>query len=257
MEKLISINNLSKENILHNISFNVFKNEKVAIVGPNGAGKSTLLKLLVGLSVPSNGKIIGNCKKAMVFQNNLLDKRLSVKQNLYIRLEKKNLIQAESLLNQFGITNLNTKYGNLSGGQKRIVNLVRSLATCPELLILDELSAGMDPKIRSSVWNFLYKLHHHSEMSIIYTTHILNELSYADTILFINKGKIRYYGNANKFTKKLPSYKLTVDNKHYYFESSETALNYINSNSLKRTPLEIRKVSYDDLFKYMEDQYDD
>lgn len=90
MEKLISINNLSKENILHNISFNVFKNEKVAIVGPNGAGKSTLLKLLVGLSVPSNGKIIGNCKKAMVFQNNLLDKRLSVKQNLYIRLEKKN-----------------------------------------------------------------------------------------------------------------------------------------------------------------------
>ncbi|MEO5286241.1 ABC transporter ATP-binding protein [Limosilactobacillus allomucosae] len=254
MRNIVSIENISKDEILHDISFELGLNEKLAIIGSNGVGKSTLLKLLVGILQPSKGKIKRTSDVAMVFQSNLLDKNLSIRQNLVTRLGKEKYENAKRFLGYLGIKESINNYGNLSGGQKRMVDLARALMISPDLLILDELSAGMDLHARKMSWNFLQNYIRNTHMSIIYTTHNLDELSYADKILFIKEGKVSFYGATNKFLQKLPSYKLIFGNEKRYFNSSKEAISYIFNKRLENESIEICKVSYDDLFDYMEEK---
>lgn len=90
-------------------------------------------------------------------------------------------------------------------------------------------------------------------ISILYTTHILEELNYADKILYLKEGKVVYYGSSEEFRKKLPTYKLTIDNKvNKYFLTSKDALTYLEKHpKLLNSLFEIKKVDYKDIFTYL------
>ena len=139
------------------IDLQIEKGEFVTILGPNGAGKSTTNEMLTGLLQPTSGSIqlekINPTKKeyrtkiGIVFQNSVLDSELSVQDNLYLRAEMyKNVTPADILeiAHLIGIDNfLKQKYGTLSGGQRRRVDIARALLHRPEVLFLDEPTTGL------------------------------------------------------------------------------------------------------------------
>ncbi|QNQ82613.1 ATP-binding cassette domain-containing protein [Lactobacillus sp. PV012] len=250
----MEIVNIFDKNILKGVSFSIKKGERLAVIGPNGAGKTTLLNIVSGFNTPIKGKIIGNYRKEMVFQENLLDDNLTIKQNLRMRLpSKKEYASVEKMLKSYGISNTSLKYKELSGGQKRIVNLLRVTAMPIDLLILDELSAGVDAKIRKMMWEIL-RTDYAEKLAIIYTTHVLEELAYADKILYLKRGKIIYYGDSKNFREKLPMYKLVLNEKNTeYFLTPKKAFDYLEKHPTYLTQsFEIRKVSYEDIFMYQE-----
>lgn len=248
----LDVKALSKKRILKNISFNLCEGDKIAIVGPNGAGKTTLLKIIMGLENYTSGKIIKediNC--SAVFQSNLLDNELSVMENIKCRLiNRQNMDFYLKKISDLGI-NVQLKYKEISGGQKRIVNFIRAIAMKPNMIILDEMSAGVDINIQGILWNELASFMKNNKSGLIFTTHELEEIRYANRILFLSNGEVKYYGDTNSFINKLPSFKLIVDGKIIqYFNSAKEAINFINidHSGLIDKDFEIKKVDYKDLF---------
>ncbi|OFI49303.1 hypothetical protein BG261_01605 [Floricoccus tropicus] len=205
---MLEAKNLSKRYgkniVVNNVNLKIDSDKFIAILGPNGAGKSTLINMMIGLLEPSSGQITyGNLKVnsseykqkiGVVFQDSILDENLSVKKNLTYRLQMyKDIDNAwfEDLLDEFMLRELlNQNYGNLSGGQKRRVDIARSLLNKPEILFLDEPSTGLDIQNRKLIWDILMKLKLKYKFSIVLTTHYLEESEAADFIYIIDKGNI-------------------------------------------------------------------
>lgn len=250
------VDKLSYSNILKDISFSLSEGDVIALIGPNGAGKTTLLKNVMGLTKSESGtmnfKNIGNI--AAVFQDNLLDGELSVQQNYRYRINKKtNYIFALNKLKEFNI-NPKTLYSNLSGGQKRIVNYLRAIAIHPNFLLLDELTAGIDVDIRKTIWRDLNSYLDEERCGAIFTTHLLNELDNANKILFLENGKVKYFGNMTNFMSRMPKVKLLLESfdETKYFDSSKQAVEFIQKHGLENMNFEIMKTSYTDLFRNVE-----
>ena len=173
-----------------------------AILGPNGAGKSTTISMLIGLKRATNGQIIyaPNTRIGVVFQASVLDEKLTVKENLAIRAQQYKGIKGgrvEDLINQLGLTDFQKQlYGTLSGGQKRRVDIARALLANPEILFLDEPTTGLDIQTRKSIWDLLYRLQRDEGMTIILTTHYLDEADEADQIYIVDHGKVIAQGSA-------------------------------------------------------------
>ena len=159
-----------------------------AILGPNGAGKSTTISMLIGLKKPTQGQIryAPNTKIGVVFQASVLDEMLTVRENLTIRAQQYKEIAAsrvDDLIHQLGLTAFQKQlYGTLSGGQKRRVDIARALLSRPDILFLDEPTTGLDIQTRKSIWDLLYRLQKDEGMTIILTTHYLDEADEADQI---------------------------------------------------------------------------
>ncbi len=227
MEQIISIDGLCKSfgdvKAVQNLSFQVKKGELFAFLGVNGAGKSTTISILCGQLVKDAGTVFvcGEdvekgmekiCRKlGVVFQNSVLDKALTVRDNLQNRAAlygitgkefKKRLAELASLLDFENL--LSRTVGKLSGGQRRRIDIARAILHKPELLILDEPTTGLDPQTRKLLWDVVRNLRRTNGMTVLLTTHYMEEAADADYVVIIDSGKISAEGTPlelkNKYT---------------------------------------------------------
>ena len=213
MENIIEIKNLNKSfgEILavNDLTFSVKKGELFAFLGENGAGKSTTISIFCGQLKKDTGDIFIDGERleenlqsikrklGVVFQNSVLDKHLTVYQNLEHRAAlygifdeefKKRLDELTSLLNLSEL--LRRPLGKLSGGQRRRIDIARALLHQPKILVLDEPTTGLDPQTRKSVWGVIEKLRKEKGLTVFLTTHYMEEAAEADYIVILDKGKI-------------------------------------------------------------------
>ena len=199
---------------VNEISFDVNKGEVFALLGPNGAGKTTTVEIIECLKTPDNGKV-------EIFGINLKDKKkqneikrkigvmpqnfnafdwLTVKENLdYFRNLYDSKISVDELIDRVGLAKkTDSMYKTLSGGMKQRVGIAISLINEPELLFLDEPTAGLDPQARRETWNLIKKLKQQGK-TIFLTTHYMEEAQeLSDRILIIIEGKIVASGSPNE-----------------------------------------------------------
>ena len=182
-----------------------------AILGPNGAGKSTTISMLIGLKKPTQGQIryAPNTKIGVVFQASVLDEMLTVRENLTIRAQQYKEIVAsrvDDLIHQLGLTAFQKQlYGTLSGGQKRRVDIARALLSQPDILFLDEPTTGLDIQTRKAIWDLLSRLQKDEGMTIILTTHYLDEADEADQLYIIDHGEVIAQGSAAEIKSEYAS----------------------------------------------------
>ena len=182
-----------------------------AILGPNGAGKSTTISMLIGLKKPTKGQIryAPNTKIGVVFQASVLDEMLTVRENLMIRAQQYKEIAAsrvDDLIHQLGLTAFQKQlYGTLSGGQKRRVDIARALLSQPDIIFLDEPTTGLDIQTRKAIWDLLSRLQKDEGMTIILTTHYLDEADEADQIYIVDHGKVIAQGSATAIKSQYAS----------------------------------------------------
>lgn len=187
---------------VNNIHLQFEKGTFNAILGPNGAGKSTTISMLIGLKQPTQGEIIykPGIKIGVVFQTSVLDEMLTVRENLTIRARQYKGLKpnrVSDLIDRLGLSAFQKqKYGTLSGGQKRRVDIARALLHGPDLLFLDEPTTGLDIQTRKSIWDLLYQLQREEGMTVVLTTHYLDEADEADQIYIVDHGKVIAQGSA-------------------------------------------------------------
>ena len=185
------------------VSFDVERGSAFCIIGPNGAGKTTTIECLEGLRQPDGGSIFvaGVDPKAdrarfvhkigTQLQEIGIPPRMKAREalNLFASLYATSIPLSE-LSNELGLgESLSKRYGSLSGGQKRRVNIALALVGDPEIVFLDEPTTGLDPESRFRFWDYL-KRQNARGMTIVVTTHYLEEArEYCDTVLLMNKGK--------------------------------------------------------------------
>ena len=173
-----------------------------AILGPNGAAKSTIISMVIGLKQPTQGEIIyePGTKIGVVFQTSVLDEMLTVRENLAIRARQYKELKPNRVSDLIGRLGLSAfqkqRYGTLSGGQKRRVDIARALLSQPDILFLDEPTTGLDIQTRKSIWDLLYQLQREEGMTVVLTTHYLDEADEADQIYIVDHGKVIAQGSA-------------------------------------------------------------
>lgn len=288
--KIISIENLCKSygdrRAVNKISFDVEEGSLFAFLGKNGAGKSTTINIISTLLKSTSGKVIVNGFElgkenekiknsiGIVFQESILDKNLTVYENLIIRgsmykISKIELVKKiEELTKIFDLESiLHQKYGSLSGGQKRIVDISKGLINSPKILILDEPTTGLDPEIRIKLWDILKNLRMEKGLTIFLTTHYMEETKFADKVIIINKGEIIAEGTPselkNKYSKSYLKLVLKDNNTEILkgydygingdaiviaFKTCFDVLDYVNKNKADILSFEIYNGDMDDVF---------
>ncbi|MFT8757301.1 ATP-binding cassette domain-containing protein [Leuconostoc pseudomesenteroides] len=198
------------------INMDIEKGSLTAVLGPNGAGKSTTMRMLTGISQPSSGDIIyaPNTTIGVVFQSSVLDNQLTVKENLMIRAKQYRQVglkQVEILIHDLGLTQFAGQlYGTLSGGQKRRVDIARALLNNPDILFLDEPTTGLDIQTRLAIWQLLHDLQQTRQLTIVLTTHYLDEADHAQQVYVVDHGQIIASGSANQIKQRYASNQLTL-----------------------------------------------
>ena len=212
MEKVLEVKNLTKiygkYTAVDSISFELKKGQILGFLGPNGAGKTTTIQMLLGISSITSGsikyfgkdflknqqEILGRISFASAY--NTLQGRISVWENLIVfgRLYSvKNLeTKIRELINYFEIEHvLYQRFWDLSAGQKTRVNIIKALLNEPEVLLLDEPTASLDPDIADKVLTFIEKIKKEKSISILYTSHNMEEVTrICDEVIILDKGNI-------------------------------------------------------------------
>ncbi|KRM97981.1 ABC superfamily ATP binding cassette transporter, ABC protein [Lactobacillus taiwanensis DSM 21401] len=273
---LIETYNLAKKYgkklALNKVDLKVDRGQLVAYLGTNGAGKSTTINILTGLLKPTSGTITyaKDLKIGVVFQNSVLDDVLSVKDNLNLRAQMYHDISKnwlEQLIDLIGIRKfLNQKYGTLSGGQKRRVDIARALIDRPNILFLDEPTTGLDLQTRIVIWNLLQKLQKEQGLTIFLTTHYLEEAENADQMYILENGQVLANGSAHEIKNKYAPSKLVIKlnenqqlttaytviakDKHIELNGldKDEAIMLLHQNQAKIKSFEYRQGSIDDAF---------
>jgi multidrug/hemolysin transport system ATP-binding protein len=191
------------------VSFEVRGGSTFAFVGTNGAGKSTTIACLTTLLNADAGQIaiLGRDIKrdaqairaeiGVVFQESILDPLLSVRENLrsrgrfYPTSTRALEARIDELSALIGLRDIMTRrYGRLSGGQRRRVDMARALLASPAILFLDEPTAGLDPAGRALVWSTIAQLRESRGLTVFLTTHYMEETEEADQVCVIDHGRI-------------------------------------------------------------------
>lgn len=226
MEEILKVNNVCKRyediTVFENMNLTVKKGEVVVIVGPSGCGKSTFLRclnalediqdgeiLLDGEKVDAASKNIGSIreKAGMVFQSYDLFPHLTVLQNLMlapvkVKKRDKKEVEAEALtlLERVGLLTKKDSFPRqLSGGQKQRVAIVRALIMHPEILLLDEITAALDPEMVREVLDVVLSLAKEGRTMIIVTHEMQFARAVADRMVFIDNGRIVEEGSPEEF----------------------------------------------------------
>jgi ABC-2 type transport system ATP-binding protein len=180
-----------------------------AILGPNGGGKTTLFRVLATLLRPTSGRaLVFGCdtvreapvvRRALgvVFQSPAVDRRLTVRENLLVHgalygLHGRPLGAAiEERLGRFGLADrAGDLAGRLSGGLLRRVEIAKALLPRPRLLLLDEPSTGLDPAARADLWDQIAALRDRDGVTVLFTTHLLEEAERADRVAILSEGRV-------------------------------------------------------------------
>lgn len=203
---------------VNDINLKIKAGRMTAILGPNGAGKSTLIKLLIGQLTPTAGTVEMNRTRqpGVVFQGSVLDDALTVEENLRLRAQQYRDVPKQRVAElrvQFGLTSIfQQRYGTLSGGQKRRVDIARALLNHPEILFLDEPTTGLDIQTRTVIWQLLHDLQQREGLTIVLTTHYLDEADTADNVYIMTNGRVCSHGSAAEIKQRYgrPQLVLTV-----------------------------------------------
>jgi len=289
-KNIIEINGLNKSfgevKAVNDLSFKVKKGELFAFLGVNGAGKSTTISIMCGTLQKDSGSVIVDGmdiekdiqkiseKLGVVFQNSVLDKFLSVKDNLEVRASLYGLhgkvasarIKELSELLDFSDI-MNRTVGKLSGGQRRRIDVARALLNKPSILVLDEPTTGLDPQTRKTLWNVIENCRKNEGMTVFLTTHYMEEAADADYVVILDSGKIvaegtpldlkntytgdfvTIYGVAEEQVKALAlPYEAQRDGFRIAVKNTEQARNLIIQNPELFYDFEISKGKMDDVF---------
>ncbi|RGG67690.1 energy-coupling factor transporter ATPase [Eubacterium sp. AF17-7] len=204
---------------LNNVNLEINKGEFVAIIGHTGSGKSTLIQHFNGLERPKSGNVFYNNEN--IYENNYDLRKLRCKVGLVFQYPEHQLFEetvlkdvcfgpmnmgmsreeaekkAKLMLEQVGINEkcYNKSPFELSGGQKRRVAIAGVLAMNPEIIVLDEPTAGLDPKGRDKILNRIKELHDNTGIGVVLVSHSMEDVAnYAQRLIVINNGKIKYDG---------------------------------------------------------------
>jgi multidrug/hemolysin transport system ATP-binding protein len=289
MSNIIEVSDLVKKynnkKVVDNLSFNVKEGSLFSFLGSNGAGKTTTISIITTLLKRDSGSVIIDSvnldldndlirkKVGIVFQGSYLDDLLTVEENLLTRgsfyyhstdLKK----QVNKVIKMLKLDNyIDQRYGTLSGGEKRRVDIVRALLHEPKILFLDEPTTGLDPANRQLVWEIIKKLQHDKKMTIFLTTHYMEEANESDIVGIIEKGKLiafdSPYNLKNKYAYDTIKIKLKdlKDKKHIKekyelnndiltikVEDSIKGLDIVNKYKEYISSVEILKGNMDDVF---------
>ena len=223
---MIEINSLSKKykntQAVENINFKIKKNTIVGLLGPNGCGKTTTIGMLLGLIKPSSGTVFIDGKNIEKENNRTkilekvnfispyveLPKKLTVEENLkvYGRMYGINNLQ-DKILNLMEDLNLldfkKRKTGELSSGQKNRVSLAKALINDPEILLLDEPTASLDPDVGDYIRTYIENFAAKKGTTILLASHNMNEVErLCNEVMMMKNGKIIDKGTCNSLIKK-------------------------------------------------------
>jgi ABC-2 type transport system ATP-binding protein len=210
MTPSIVVNHVSKsfgkKEVLQNVDLTVFPGQIYGLIGPSGSGKTTLVKLIVGMDRPTKGVIrvldtpVPHLqllqKIGYMAQSDALYNDLTARENLaffasLFKLKKqeqaKRIAYAADLVNL--TSDLSKKVQAFSGGMKRRLSLAIALIQDPQVLILDEPTVGIDPELRLSIWQELYRLKNDGK-TILVTTHVMDEAEKCDQLAMIRDGRL-------------------------------------------------------------------
>jgi len=223
-EIAIEINNLEKKfkntSAVKNLNFKINKGSIIGLLGPNGCGKSTTIGMILGLIKPTSGEVIINGKNIENNRTDLLQKMNFI--SPYIELPKK--LTIEENLNvygrMYGVKNLKNKIlelmeqlnlnefkkrktGELSSGQKNRVSLAKALINDPEILLLDEPTASLDPDVGDYVRNIIETFSYNGKKTILIASHNMNEVErLCDEVMMMKKGQIIDKGKSEDLIKR-------------------------------------------------------
>lgn len=216
---------------VQDLSFKVKSGELFAFLGVNGAGKSTTISMMCSTLEKDSGKIyidghdtdLGDedIKRSIgvVFQSSVLDKSLTVYDNLLHRASLYGIIGQEfkdrldKLNSLFSLDDImNRQVGKLSGGQKRKVDVARALIHDPKILVLDEPTTGLDPQTRTNLWRVIENMRKQKNLTVLLTTHYMEEAADADYVVIIDGGKIAAEGTPHYLKDKYSGDYITLYN---------------------------------------------
>jgi ABC-2 type transport system ATP-binding protein len=206
---------LGRTQALDAVSLQVAAGEVVALLGPNGAGKTTLLQLLTGLFVADSGSVEvlsadmrreparALAQLGVVFQQPALDLNLTVQASLRFHADLHGLpavvsrARSAALLERFGLADVARRPAReLSGGNRRKVELLRALVHEPKLLLMDEATVGLDPASRAQLLQEVLRTRDERGTGVLWATHLVDEAERADRVVVLDQGKVRWDGSA-------------------------------------------------------------
>ena len=200
------------------------------LLGPNGSGKTTTIHMLSTLIRPSAGSaavaghdvrtepVAVRASIGLVFQDSALDRTLSVAENLRFAGLLHNLTPAlieqrsAELLELFGLNDKRDRpVGSLSGGMRRALDIVRGVIHHPQVLFLDEPTIGLDLPNRRKIWRFIERLRANTGMTVLLTTHYLEEADACDQVAFIHAGKIVQRGTPQAMVEAIGRHVIEIE----------------------------------------------
>jgi ABC-2 type transport system ATP-binding protein len=207
---------------LNGVSFDVHPAELFGLLGPNGSGKTTLFRILSTLVVPTSGTAtIADLDAArqpgavrrrigVVFQAQSVDPKLTARENLWHQghlygLRGSHLKKRiNEILTRVGLLDrANERVETFSGGMQRRIELAKGLLHHPEVLLLDEPTTGLDPGARRDLWQYLQILREQERVSILVTTHLMEEAERCDRLAILNEGNLVAIGTPDALTREI------------------------------------------------------
>lgn len=229
---ILEVSSLSKKfgakTAVNNLSFSINKGQVVGLLGANGAGKTTTIQMLTGTTTPTSGviKYFGNdfalnkshCLARINYASayNMLQGRISVWENLkvyaYLYNIKNYHKKITELADYFAVTDyLHKRLWYLSAGQKTRVNLVKAFLNDPEIILMDEPTASLDPDIADKTIQLIEKFTKQKNLAILYTSHNMDEVTrLCDEVIFLEKGSLVAKDTPIGLTKKIKKATMTI-----------------------------------------------
>ena len=206
---------------VNKINFQIEKNKTIGLLGPNGCGKTTTIGMMLGLVTPTEGKILIENKSIESFKRDEILKRFNFA-SPYVELPKKLTVKKnlEVYVRLYGIKNLDNriseissdldiksfyerKTGELSSGQKNRVSLAKSLINKPEILLLDEPTASLDPDIGDFIRSYIQEYKKNNKITILLASHNMSEVErLCDSVIMMRNGKIIDSGTCKDLIQK-------------------------------------------------------
>ncbi|MDO8582989.1 MAG: ABC transporter ATP-binding protein [bacterium] len=252
---ILEVKNLTKKfgskdsefTAVNDISFSLQKGEVLGLLGPNGAGKTTTIQMLIGILTKTSGSIqyLGKdfyknktyCLQKINFTSsyNILQGRISSWENLLVFSGlygvKNPKDKIHELAKYFEVENiLHQRFFDLSAGQRTRMNLIKSLLNDPELILMDEPTASLDPDIADKTLSLIENLRESKKLSILYTSHNMDEITrICDKVIFLNHGKIIAQDTPLGLTKQITKTLLRI----VFDDDKKIVETYLNKNVKK------------------------